>query len=155
MSSFCKCKSYSHFFSKNISVYAIFDDQRFNDTLTNSIVSFEQLGPDRQHTQTQPCWMTLKDIYNHKSQIMKLVNDNLALYLSEFTEFIKTISSPEVANHMMWVIVAFSPLIAQCFLRHSLCLGYNSLILWNIFIQFHTHTTVAWWYVTIRRGRPP
>ena len=32
------------FFSKNISVYAIFNDQSFNDTL--SIVSFEQLGPD-------------------------------------------------------------------------------------------------------------
>ena len=40
-------KSYSHFFSKNIiSVYAIFYDQSFNDTLTNDIVSFEQLGPD-------------------------------------------------------------------------------------------------------------
>ena len=34
------------FFSKNISVYAIFDDQNFNDTLTNDIVSFEQLGPE-------------------------------------------------------------------------------------------------------------
>ena len=42
VSSFCKCKSYSHFFSKNIS---IFNDQSFNDTLTNDIVSFEQLGP--------------------------------------------------------------------------------------------------------------
>ena len=39
-------KSYSHFFSKNISVYAIFNDQSFNDTLTNDIVSFEQLGSD-------------------------------------------------------------------------------------------------------------
>ena len=48
MSSFCKCKSYSHFFSKNISVYAIFNDQSFNDTLTNNIASFEQLGPDQQ-----------------------------------------------------------------------------------------------------------
>ena len=37
--------SYSHFFSKNISIYAIFNDQSFNDTLTNDIVSFEQLGP--------------------------------------------------------------------------------------------------------------
>ena len=46
VSRFCKCKSYSHFFSKNISVYAIFNDQNFNDTLTNDIVSFEQLGPD-------------------------------------------------------------------------------------------------------------
>ena len=34
------------FFSKNVSVYAISDDQRFNDTLTNDLVSFEQLGPD-------------------------------------------------------------------------------------------------------------
>ena len=46
VSSFCKCKSYSHFFSKNInSVYAIFNDQSFNDTLTYDIVSFEQMGP--------------------------------------------------------------------------------------------------------------
>ena len=33
------------FFSKNISVCAIFDDKNFNDTLTNDVVSFEQLGP--------------------------------------------------------------------------------------------------------------
>ena len=32
-------------FSKNISIYAIFSDQSFNDILTNDIVSFEQLGP--------------------------------------------------------------------------------------------------------------
>ena len=38
MSSFCKCKNYSHFFSKNISIYAIFNDQSFNDTLTNSLL---------------------------------------------------------------------------------------------------------------------
>ena len=44
VSSFCKCKSYTHFFSKNISVYAIFNDQSFNDTLTN-IVSFWTTGP--------------------------------------------------------------------------------------------------------------
>ena len=30
------------FFSKDISMYAIFNDQSFNDTLTNDIVSFEQ-----------------------------------------------------------------------------------------------------------------
>ena len=46
MSSFCK--SYSHFFSKNISLYAIFNDQSFNDTLTNNIVTFEQPGPEGQ-----------------------------------------------------------------------------------------------------------
>ena len=36
----------SHIFSAKISVYAIFNDQSFNDTLTNDIVSFEQLGTD-------------------------------------------------------------------------------------------------------------
>ena len=45
VSSFCKCKSYSHFFSKNVSIYAIFNDQSFNHMLTNNIFSFEQLGP--------------------------------------------------------------------------------------------------------------
>ena len=49
VSSFCKCKSYSHFFSKNISVYAIFNEQSFNYTFTNNIISFEQRGPDIQH----------------------------------------------------------------------------------------------------------
>ena len=34
------------FFSKHISVYAIFNDQSFNNTLTNDIVCFEQLGPN-------------------------------------------------------------------------------------------------------------
>ena len=33
------------FFSKNINIFAIFYDQSFNDSLTNYIVSFEQLGP--------------------------------------------------------------------------------------------------------------
>ena len=46
----CECKSYSHLFSKNISIYAIFNDQSFNDTLSNHIVSFEQLGPVCQKT---------------------------------------------------------------------------------------------------------
>ena len=32
------------FFSKSISIYALFNDQSFNDTLTNDIVCFEQLG---------------------------------------------------------------------------------------------------------------
>ena len=41
-----KCKSYTHFFKKNISIYAIFNDQSFTDMLTNAMVSFEQLGPD-------------------------------------------------------------------------------------------------------------
>ena len=46
VSSFCKCKSYSHFFQQNIRIYAIFNDQSFNETLTDDIVSLEQAGPD-------------------------------------------------------------------------------------------------------------
>ena len=38
------------FFSKNIRVYAIFNDQCFKNKLTNDIVSFEQLGPDLCYT---------------------------------------------------------------------------------------------------------
>ena len=41
-----KATQWHIFFSKNISVYAIVNDQSFNDTLTNDIVSFEHLGPD-------------------------------------------------------------------------------------------------------------
>ena len=43
---FANAKTIHIFFSKNISMYAIFNDQSFNDTLTNGIVSFELLGPD-------------------------------------------------------------------------------------------------------------
>ena len=41
------------FFSKNISVYAIFNDQSFNGTFTD-IVSFEQLGPDEYISLNRP-----------------------------------------------------------------------------------------------------
>ena len=43
---FANAKATHIFFSKNISIYAIFHDQNFNDTLTKDIVSFEQLGPE-------------------------------------------------------------------------------------------------------------
>ena len=37
---FANAKATHIFFSKTISVYAIFNDQNFYDTLTNDIVSF-------------------------------------------------------------------------------------------------------------------
>ena len=56
--------AYIQFFSKNISLCAIFNDHSFNDTLTNDIVSFEQLGPDQDWlcwglTTRQPLWVIL------------------------------------------------------------------------------------------------
>ena len=38
-------KLLTFFQQKNISVYAIVNDQSFNDTLTKDIISFEKLGP--------------------------------------------------------------------------------------------------------------
>ena len=39
------CKSYSHFFSKKFQHICVSFDVNFNESLTNDIVSFEQLGP--------------------------------------------------------------------------------------------------------------
>ena len=39
------CKSYSHFFSKKFQHICVSPDVNFNESLTNDIVSFEQLGP--------------------------------------------------------------------------------------------------------------
>ena len=44
MSSFANAKA-THILNKNINVHVIFNDQSFNDMLTNDIVSFKQLGP--------------------------------------------------------------------------------------------------------------
>ena len=38
-------KLLTFFSAKNISIYAIFNDQSFKDMLTDDIVNFEQLGP--------------------------------------------------------------------------------------------------------------
>ena len=39
------CKSYSHFFSKKVQHICVSLDVNFNETLTNDVISFEQLGP--------------------------------------------------------------------------------------------------------------
>ena len=39
------CKNYSHFFSKKFQHICVSLDVNFNKSLTNNIVSFEQLGP--------------------------------------------------------------------------------------------------------------
>ena len=53
-------KLLTFFFSKNISIYVIFNDQSFNNTLTNNI-SFEQLDPVLQiihiHFKTEPFYI--------------------------------------------------------------------------------------------------
>ena len=47
------CKSYSHFFSKKFRHICVSLDVNFNESLTNDVVSFEQLGPG---AQVVSCW---------------------------------------------------------------------------------------------------
>ena len=71
-----KCQSYSQFFSKNISVYAIFNDQSFNDTLTKDILdlnnwtlknSTENVArtkkKQKKQKKKQPCIQSPKRLY--------------------------------------------------------------------------------------------
>ena len=55
-------KLLAFFISKNISVYAIFNDQSFNNALSNDMVSFEQLGSGLQKS-TDFCgkWLLLHE----------------------------------------------------------------------------------------------
>ena len=50
MSSFCTAKATHIFSAKNISIFA-YHDVNFNESLTNDVVSFEQLGPEWQTVQ--------------------------------------------------------------------------------------------------------
>ena len=43
------CKSYSHFFSKKFQHICVSLNVNFNESLTNDVVSFEQLGPELRH----------------------------------------------------------------------------------------------------------
>ena len=45
---FANAKATHIFFSKNIIIYTIFNDQSFNNILTKDTVSFEQPGPGKQ-----------------------------------------------------------------------------------------------------------
>ena len=45
MSSFCTAKATRIFFSKNFQLICVSLDVNFNESLTNDVVSFEQLGP--------------------------------------------------------------------------------------------------------------
>ena len=70
---FVNAKATHIFFSKNISIYAIFNDQSFNDMLTNNIVSFKQLGPG---------WQVANSVDPHSSrkdyqQIFLFLNKNI------------------------------------------------------------------------------
>ena len=63
-----KCES--HFFSKNISIYAIFNYPSLNDSLTNDI-SYEQLGPDGPH-QEKKCLLNMPRFRSSMQKVSSL-----------------------------------------------------------------------------------
>ena len=70
----------THIFSKNISMYAILNDQSFNDTLTNNIISFEQLDPD--HYCCSYCCISFEPSPEHFAFWVKITADNILKYFS-------------------------------------------------------------------------
>ena len=73
------------FFQQNylwISMYAIFNDQSFNDTLTNDIVSFEQLGPGFNQIATSEYLLSVYNrtkVYLHQNFLKVVVVPRLFL----------------------------------------------------------------------------
>ena len=47
-------RSYSYFFSKKFQYICVLLDVNFNESLTNDVVSFEQLGPDQSEETLDP-----------------------------------------------------------------------------------------------------
>ena len=79
------CKSYSHFFSKKIQYICISLDVNFNESLTNDIISFEQLGPVLEE------WVfSIKD-FTHVSAVTYVVGVVLKVWW-EFSSWLLTLS---------------------------------------------------------------
>ena len=100
------CKSYSHFFSKKFQRICISLDVNFNESLTNDVVGFEQLGPGRSESllgkksegtfsqaaaqintelkyHTRPKYCTVCSGPSCSKLTMSLVNDSLKFTLSD------------------------------------------------------------------------
>ena len=63
-----QCKSYSHFFSKKFQHIWVSLDVNFNESLTNDIVSFEQLGPVSYNCNSR------SNVFNFLSNLKKRVS---------------------------------------------------------------------------------
>ena len=60
------CKNYSHFFSERFQHTCVSLDVNFNESLTNDVVSFEQLGPVCFSCKKLMKTTTVCDIFLHK-----------------------------------------------------------------------------------------
>ena len=72
-----QCKSYSHFFSKKFHHICVSLIVNFNESLTNDVVSFEQVGPDFQnsafYTPAVHGFLHIATILLHKSVLMGFI----------------------------------------------------------------------------------
>ena len=66
---FANAKTTHIFFSKNISVYAILNDQSLKDMLTENIISSEQLGPGHSLNAVKIIWNFLKYQWTKNSMV--------------------------------------------------------------------------------------
>ena len=68
------CKSYSHFFSKKFQNICISFDVNFNESLTNDVVSFEQLSPGcRSSMDSSTAWNSSADMLSSPTDFPSLV----------------------------------------------------------------------------------
>ena len=94
----------SHIFStKNISVYAIFNDQSFNDTLTNDIVSFEQLGPVI-YSWLKPLLGT-KDMSYFRDRRVHVYNSDVKVLMMGFVEFVLFIFQHNISRSVSSLVI--------------------------------------------------
>ena len=91
------CKSYSHFFSKKFQHICVSFDVNFNESLTNDIVSFEQLGPDNSHKISGLIYWEKKIKYFRMSSatILNVIVKIRVCY--SYSYFLK--------EHMFWIFV--------------------------------------------------
>ena len=102
---FARCKRYSHFFSEKFQHICVSLDENFNESLTNDIVSFEQLGPglSLQSLKSRPRpWLR---------HLERLLLGLLCLSLRRLqTRFLLQIKPRLVGEHTpspLWVLLAY------------------------------------------------
>ena len=69
-------------------MYVIFNDQSFNDRLTNDIVSFEQLGPERQKLYVRTCAPSEdSDLHRHAHNLIRIFTGSI-FWIAKNAKFI-------------------------------------------------------------------
>ena len=106
------CKSYSHFFSKKYQNICVSLDVNFNESLTNDIVSFEQLGPNQDHKHDFLCFSGVFALLNAYA-FLKYIQSFLTK--SEFKAFF-VLAAAGAAGVIFLTVVGLTWAGRDCFL---------------------------------------